>query len=91
MRKQKKIEAWAEEKGIYTVPSLEAQLKGLAEEVVEICFNPSDPKEWGDVYVWWINGCKIAGVNPDDAVDAAYEKVSKRKGKTINGRFEKNL
>ncbi len=47
-------------------------------------------KELGDIYVWWINACEVAGVEPEVAIDAAVEKIIKRTGKMENGRFVKD-
>ena len=110
MYKQEEIEQWAQEKGIYTDPSMKKQLQGVAEEAIESMEAYTElyysekyavqgeediygfelAQELGDIYVFWINACKIAGVDPKDAVDSAYFKISKRKGKTVNGRFVKN-
>lgn len=106
MYKQLEIEDWARAKGIYDYGgNFVAQMKGIAEEAVEATeawtvikyMNiPLDldrnnlEKELGDIYVWWINSCAIAGVRPEDAVDAAYNKIMKRTGKMENGRFIKD-
>ena len=103
MYKQKKIEKWAEEKGIYYGGgNFIAQMKGIAEEVVEAteAYTQADysigaapsialESELGDIYVFWINACWIAGIDPKDAVNAAYEKISKRTGSMKDGRFVK--
>ena len=87
------IEEWAEEKGIYEDANLEAQLKGIAEEVVEVAMAETlndKEKELGDIYIWWINACKVADINPHTAVRVAFEKVTKRTGTMVNGRFVKD-
>ena len=98
---QNEIEEWAEAKGIYENASFIAQVKGIAEETVEVAeaytlYTEADgtksalTKELGDIYVFWINACEIAGVNPDEAALAAYTKISGRTGVTIEGRFVKD-
>jgi NTP pyrophosphatase (non-canonical NTP hydrolase) len=102
MYKQKEIEDWADDKGIYKNPSFYSQMKGIAEEVVEtteeyVLWNhstlPIDKNalkmELGDIYIFWINACWIAGVDPKDAIDLAYNKIVDRKGHMEDGRFVK--
>lgn len=45
--------------------------------------------EMGDILVTLIILCKQLDIDPIDCLDRAYEKISKRKGKTINGVFVK--
>jgi len=103
--KQEEIEYWAQHKGIYDDGgSFMAQAKGMAEEVVEVTEAWSDAlyinspasdrnlqRELGDVYVFWINACRIAGVNPSDCIDAAFRKINGRDGKMVDGRFVKEV
>lgn len=100
--KQKEIQQWADSKGIYEEGDFMAQMKGVAEEVVEtteayiyneisqVSWQDELEKELGDIYVFWINACYIADVNPSDAVDAAYNKIINRTGEMIDGRFVKD-
>lgn len=46
--------------------------------------------EMGDIFVTLIILCEQIGVDPMECLDMAYEKISKRKGKTINGQFYKS-
>lgn len=45
--------------------------------------------EMGDIFVTLIILCKQLGIGPEECLKRAYEKISKRKGKTINGTFVK--
>ena len=101
--KQQEIQLWAGAKGIYDDGGVfMTQVKGMAEEVVEVTeayceqftgFSTSTHElacELGDIYIFWINACLIGNVEPKDCIDAAYDKVIKREGKMVNGRFVKD-
>lgn len=45
--------------------------------------------EMGDVFVTLIILCEQIGIDPVECLSMAYEKISKRTGKTINGTFVK--
>lgn len=45
--------------------------------------------EMGDIFVTLIILCEQIGIDPVECLEMAYEKISKRKGKTINGQFIK--
>ncbi|MBS4872246.1 MAG: MazG-like family protein [Peptoniphilus sp. oral taxon 375] len=45
--------------------------------------------EMGDILVTLIILCKQLDLDPNECLSMAYEKISKRKGKTINGVFVK--
>ena len=45
--------------------------------------------EMGDIFVTLIILCKQLGITPADCLELAYNKISKRKGRTINGIFIK--
>ena len=44
----------------------------------------------GDILVTLIILCEQIGIDPEECLSMAYEKISKRKGKTINGTFVKD-
>lgn len=46
--------------------------------------------EMGDIFVTLIILCEDLGIDPVVCLDMAYEKISKRTGKTINGQFIKS-
>ena len=43
----------------------------------------------GDIFVTLIILCEQLGITPIECLEFAYKKISKRKGKTINGVFIK--
>ena len=45
---------------------------------------------FGDVLVTVLIGCKLKGIDPLDALKKAYDVISKRSGKMINGVFVKD-
>ena len=45
--------------------------------------------EMGDIFVTLIILCEQIGIDPEECLEMAYEKISKRKGRTINGMFYK--
>lgn len=45
--------------------------------------------EMGDIFVTLIILCEQIGIDPVKCLSMAYEKISKRKGRTINGCFVK--
>lgn len=45
--------------------------------------------EMGDVFVTLIILCNQIGIEPQECLELAYEKIKDRKGKTINGCFVK--
>ncbi len=46
--------------------------------------------EMGDIFVTLIILCEDLGIDPVVCLEMAYNKISKRKGKTINGTFVKS-
>ena len=56
-------------------------------EEVERCENMQ--LEMGDIFVTLIILCEQIGIDSMECLSMAYEKISKRKGKTINGTFVK--
>lgn len=46
--------------------------------------------EMGDIFVTLIILCEQIGIDPIVCLEMAYEKISKRTGKTINGQFIKS-
>lgn len=45
--------------------------------------------EMGDIFVTLIILCKQLGIEPQECLELAYDKIKDRKGKTINGCFIK--
>ncbi len=45
--------------------------------------------EMGDIFVTLIILCEQIGIDPEECLSMAYNKIKKRQGKTINGNFYK--
>ena len=81
-----------------------AQLKKCSEEVVEateaetVCrYNQNSieaeralQQELGDIGVTWIMSCRAAGLDPEDCLGAAYNKIQFRTGGMKDGQFVKD-
>lgn len=96
---------WADDKDLIHEENAEKQFLKFVEEVFEFKtemdneLSYTDPYvdeavdrmmlEMGDILVTLIILCKQLEIDPVDCLDMAYEKISKRTGKTINGIFVK--
>lgn len=84
---------WAESRGIMEKATPRAQAKKTLEEAGELLEAICDGDkqeielELGDVLVTAIIGCKLQGITPEQALESAYNKISKRKGEMVNGQF----
>lgn len=94
----RKIEEWADERELFTKSDPDKQMEQLAEEFHEldehISANGVENKEeamleLGDCFVVLTILAKQLGFQIEDSAEAAYNKISKRKGKLINGIFVK--
>lgn len=92
------IRAWAKEKGILSSSpmGLLKQLGKFFEEAGELSGAIIKSKdieevklEMGDVFVTLLILCGQLGIESNEALGAAYDKISGRKGKTIEGVFIK--
>ena len=45
--------------------------------------------EMGDIFVTLIILCEQIGIDPEECLEMAYEKIKNRKGKTLHGNFYK--
>jgi NTP pyrophosphatase (non-canonical NTP hydrolase) len=90
--------AWAVNKGILapTPLGLFKQLGKFFEEAGEMSGAVIKMKdmeevklEMGDVFVTLVILCAQLGITPEEALSAAYNKISGRKGKTVDGVFIK--
>ena len=90
------IRAWATERGLYDKGDVKTQYIKLMEETGEIgrAILKQDTAELvdgiGDAVVVLTNLAELAGVPIEDCIQEAYNVISKRKGKMINGTFVKN-
>ena len=91
-----KIRNWAEEKGILDKGDLKTQLIKLYEEAGELSQsilknNREDTIDAiGDCVVVLTNLAELAGVRIEDCISTAYDEISNRTGKMINGTFVKD-
>ncbi len=90
------VRNWADDKNLLTAGNEHNQIKKVVEEVQEIQQalqegNIEDIKnEIGDGFVTLIILAHQVGLTPTDCLLSAYNKISKRKGKTVNGIFVKD-
>ena len=100
----KKVEAWAEEKDLLHAENADKQFLKFIEEVFEFkaemdnlladSFTRAVPDknlklEMGDILVTLIILSKQLDIDLVECLEMAYEKISKRKGETIEGIFYK--
>ena len=90
------IREWAEERGIYESGDSKTQYVKLMEEAGEVgrAVLKDDTEEIkdgiGDMVVVLTNLAELCGLTIEECIESAYEVISKRKGKMINGTFVKN-
>lgn len=95
---------WADDKDLLHSENADVQFMKFIEEVFEFktelddkqrfapdCLDINNLKlEMGDIFVTLIILCEQIGIDPVKCLEMAYEKISKRTGKTINGQFIKS-
>lgn len=102
---QNKVLRWADDKDLLHSENADKQFMKFIEEVFEFkseldmfeydgdILKPINLEhvkdEMGDIFVTLIILCKQLGIDPEECLELAYRKISKRKGKTINGQFIK--
>ena len=98
-----KVLIWAKDKDLLYSVNAPKQFMKFIEEVFEFktefdfasFFNNNENTfhgmelEMGDIFVTLIILCEQIGIDPVECLSMAYEKISKRKGRTINGMFIK--
>jgi NTP pyrophosphatase (non-canonical NTP hydrolase) len=90
------IEEWAEDKGILEQSTPMAQALKTLEECTELCtaINKNDRPEIidaiGDIMVTLIIQAKMQGLTLEECLESAYNVISKRTGKMIDGQFVKD-
>ena len=90
------IEEWAEEKGILDKATPIKQALKTLEETTELCsaIANNDLEEIkdaiGDIMVTLIIQAKMQGMTIEECLNAAYDVISKRTGKIVNGQFVKD-
>jgi len=90
------IREWAHERGLYDKGDVKTQTLKLMEEAGEICraVLKNDKEQIidgiGDCVVVLTNLAELNNVSIEDCIDAAYEEISNRTGKMVNGTFKKD-
>jgi NTP pyrophosphatase (non-canonical NTP hydrolase) len=90
------VEHWAEEKGILSKATPMAQALKTLEETTEFCtaVNNNDKAEivdaMGDIMVTLIIQAKMQDLSLEECLESAYNVISKRTGKMVNGQFVKD-
>ena len=90
------IRMWAKDRGLYTKGDPKTQALKLVEEVGEICraILKDDHDETidgiGDAVVVLTNLAELCGTDIEFCIDSAYNVISKRTGKMVNGTFKKD-
>ena len=91
-----KIRDWAGERGLYTKGDTKTQFCKLMEEAGELgrAVLKNDNEEFidaiGDMVVVLTNMAHLGGTTIEECIDSAYEVISKRTGKMVNGTFVKD-
>ena len=87
--------AWAEDKGIFDKGTPMAQALKTLEETTELCtaVNADNKEEikdaLGDVMVTILIQAHMQNMSLEECLESAYNIISKRKGKMIDGQFVK--
>ena len=90
------IRMWANQRGIYEHGDTKTQSLKLVEEVGEICraILKEDHDEVvdgiGDAVVVLTNLAELQGVSIEKCINVAYNTISQRSGKMVNGTFKKD-
>ena len=90
------IRTWADERGLYDKGDTKTQYLKLMEEAGELgrAILKNDQPEVvdaiGDMVVVLTNLAELAGYNIEHCIDEAYNVISKRTGKMVNGTFVKD-
>lgn len=87
---------WALEKGLLEGKNIPKQSMKVIEEFGETCSAILKGKQEeivdgiGDTFVTLIILCGQLGLKPEDCLEAAYNEIKNRTGKTVDGTFIKN-
>ncbi len=90
------IRDWANERGLYDKGDTKTQYLKLMEEAGELgrAILKQDEAEFidaiGDMVVVLTNLARLGGVSIETCIDSAYDVISKRTGKMVNGTFVKD-
>ena len=102
---QEKVLSWAKDKDLLHSENADKQFMKFIEEVFEfktemdmldncgeslMMINLEHVKdEMGDIFVTLIILCEQIGIDPEECLSMAYEKIKNRRGKTLHGTFVK--
>lgn len=92
---EEKVVAWAEDRGILEVGTVEGQMKKLLEEYEELDDALSRKHQIdvadaiGDMQVVLIILAEMRGLSATECLAGAYEIINQRKGKMVDGQFVK--
>jgi len=90
------IRAWAQERGLYAKGDAKTQYLKLIEEAGELgrAILKNDLAEQedaiGDMVVVLVNLSELIDIPIEQCIESAYDVISKRTGKMINGTFVKD-
>ena len=90
------IRKWADQRGLYKNGDVKTQALKLTEEVGETCRailkqdRPEIIDGIGDCVVVLTNLAELCGITIEECIEVAYDEISQRKGKMINGTFVKD-
>ena len=98
-----KVLRWADDKDLLHAENADKQFMKFIEEVFEFKTEMDGLNEYGanpltyfdlclemgDIFVTLIILCEQIGIDPEECLSMAYEKIKNRRGRTINGCFVK--
>jgi NTP pyrophosphatase (non-canonical NTP hydrolase) len=90
------VEQWAKEKSILEKATTMKQAEKTHEEVLELMSaidddNTDEIKDAiGDIMVTLIIQAKMQGMTIEECLNSAYDVISKRTGKMVDGQFKKD-
>ena len=91
------VETWAHEKGVMSKSTPMDQALKTMEECTELCtsINNKDREEivsaMGDIMVTLIIQAKMQNVSLESCLESAYNIISKKTGRMVNGQFIKDV
>jgi len=97
MKNKLEVLQWAQEKRILAKSNPMKQGLKTLEEVTELLQaiqdnNADEVKDaYGDILVTIIIGAEMSGMDIEDCLQSAYDVISKRTGKMVNGTFVKDI
>ncbi|MAR21945.1 MAG: hypothetical protein CMD25_08475 [Flavobacteriales bacterium] len=89
----KNVKIWADNKDLLKKENVHAQMLKVLEEVGETAGAILKKKDkeildgLGDSFVTLIILCYQLGLEPEECLQAAWDEIKNRKGKTVNGTF----